>query len=170
MDGPIQDMDVVRPMNKKFTLRGMYEEKEWIKQSTQNCPTYGNCRECFRSGPAGMTCGHCKSDRGGYLSVYVLRGVREKQFIDAEWLASKLNKTGHVNAMAGQKARWRTPPIIQIGTFGINLMSTKMEHEESMSQSDREWVQYDTYLEIEDELEHGWWNPTIVFNRSVLDE
>ena len=110
MEGPIQEVDVVRVKNGVFSRQGEDETKIWKTKTTMCCPTYGNCNICMRSGPVAMGCGFCNTSLAGY-QVMVMGREHEKQLIDAEWLSKCLGRDGHVVAMANRKVGWLRTPL-----------------------------------------------------------
>jgi hypothetical protein len=52
----IQDEDVVRPSNGKWTPQGSPDTGNWKEKSTGRCPTYGTCSFCYKVGPTGKKC------------------------------------------------------------------------------------------------------------------
>ena len=181
-DGPIHDLDVVRPINKVCTTRFVDECQTWLSVSTQCCPTYGNCVTCFRSGPAGMECVHCKMRGSWYVTRFLLKNVlgRGEQYIDAQWFAHMLNLDGNVIVMANRKAWFLTSPVRSIDEHKLeeacnNLMPENKYWYQSMES--RKNAVRKIFLEIMIELQSRWNErpsevdcPPITDNRSVLDE
>ena len=132
IEGPIEAQDVARPKNGKFTVKDV-KDPEWRQKSWFRCPTYGNCTKCYRSGPVAMGCSFCNNKDAGYLILGILRdGNSRQQYIDAEWLASKLYKTGHVVAMANRKVGWLTTPTRRINEdVDISKIFRTMEFDHS---------------------------------------
>ena len=60
MGQDIQDADVVRPLNHKWSRPD--ETVTWRVLSADRCPTYGSCKKCFKSGPYGRLCNNCNED------------------------------------------------------------------------------------------------------------
>ena len=157
MDGPIQEMDVVRPINHMYTTMDGAETEKWKLKSTMRCPTYGNCTSCVRSGPMGMACGFCEKKTAGYLCVYISRNFKH-QWIDAQWLAGKMFRDGHVTAMANRKVGWLRTPIVSTrdGESGM-WVRRFFPHEPGMNEEERK-LACDAYRrELFEELSDGWY-------------
>jgi hypothetical protein len=154
-DYTIREMDVVRPENKKYTVKGKDNPREWAKKSNMGCPTYGNCTMCARSGPAGQACKLCNKKTAGYLCLYINRD--ERQWIDAQWLAEKLYRDGHWSADSNRKAGFLTSPIKQISSMQLGTWVREFLPEEwRVSKEERE-MKCDMYhRELEYELMSGW--------------
>lgn len=113
-DAFIPDDLVVRALN--GALFYVNHLVNW-RQSSQRCPTYGNCPSCFSSGPLGTICTNC-SDRGiigddsrvrshRYSTFYAQSGM----MIDAEQLRSGCPTALHTPMRANARQSWmRTPP------------------------------------------------------------
>jgi hypothetical protein len=94
----IPDNMVVKPMNGRY-ITERDASKDWPMKSTDRCPTYGLCKECPSSGPAGMHCQLCK-DKQVYYKCPWLGGMSEpRKWIDAEWISRMVEMT-HVGAGA----------------------------------------------------------------------
>jgi hypothetical protein len=93
----IPDIMVVKPMNGRYITER--DGEDWPMKSTDRCPTYGLCKECASSGPAGMHCQLCK-DKQVYYKCPWMGGMSEpRKWIDAEWI-SRMVKMTHVEAGA----------------------------------------------------------------------
>ena len=55
----IRREDVVRPDNHRFITKDEYEDESWYLRSRPGIPTYGNCTNCYKSGPVGKGCNEC---------------------------------------------------------------------------------------------------------------
>ena len=156
MDGPIQEMDVVRPINHMYTTMDRGETEKWKLKSTMSCPTYGNCTSCVRSGPTGMACGFCQDKSAGYLCVYISRNFKH-QWIDAQWLAGKMFRDGHVTAMANRKVGWLRTPIMRIHVDEmIRWVRRYLPEELGMSDKERRIACDAPHRELKKELLSGW--------------
>ena len=156
IDGDIHFLDVVRPPNEKYTTRHDVISV-LFSRSTTCCPTYGNCTECYRSGPTGMECQICSQEvvHPKYKVAYVARTLGN-QYIDAQWLSEKLKKGGHVTARANRKVSWLTTPLQKVGESAMWLIMARMEVDKSLSKEEKQQVVNDARLEIWRELEEGW--------------
>jgi hypothetical protein len=156
LDGPIQEMDVVRPINHMFTVKDVDNPDEWNRKSSMCCPTYGNCSSCGRSGPAGMACAFCNDRDAGYMCYYIgKKGGR--QWIDAQWLAVKLFREGHVTAMANRRVGWLSAPIkfLSLSTTGWWIINSYPRAEgESKAEIEPTSTEYCWSLWIE--INSGW--------------
>ena len=156
MDGPIQEVDVVRPDNHMYTTNGNEIEK-WRLKSTMRCPTYGNCTYCIRSGPTGMACGFCQNRAAGYLCVYIFRNFK-RQLIDAQWLAGKLFRDGHVTAMANRKVGWLRTPLISTRDDELGIWVRRFFPNEQGTSDEVGKLACDAYRqELIRELTVGWY-------------
>ena len=92
----IHDEDVVRAIN------GIYytvnEVVRFAHKNRNRAPTYGNCRECFMSGPVGVYCDNCNSPTCGYVIMFT-SPFNSTKILDAENL-SRILGSGHLVAKA----------------------------------------------------------------------
>ena len=157
MDGPIQEMDVVRPINHMYTTLEGGEPEKWKLKSTMRCPTYGNCTSCVRSGPTGMACGFCKNKSAGYLCMYLSHDCRN-QYIDAQWLAGKMFRNGHVTAMANRKVGWLKTPTARVYSEELSRWVRRyFPDEPGMCDEERKVVCDAYHQELKAELQDGWY-------------
>jgi hypothetical protein len=157
LEGPIQEVDIVRPVNEKYTVLGGNEYRDrWIQKTTAGCPTYGNCSICYRSGPTGMACGFCNKKWAGYLIMSINRNG-SPQIIDAQWLAGQLNKRDHVDAMANRIASWLTTPMKTfMNDESLQAITYQMELDASMDEQLKKSARELTFMKIRNELYAGW--------------
>ena len=157
MDGPIQEVDVVKPINHMYTTRDGAEPEKWKLKSTMRCPTYGHCTSCVRSGPTGMACGFCQGKSAGYLCVLISRNFNN-QWIDAQWLAGKMFRDGHVTAMANRKVGWLKTPIMKTHTDRMIGWVRRffLPEEPGMSKEERKRACNAYHQELREELQIGW--------------
>ena len=157
MDGPIQEKDVVRPINHKYTTLDGGEPEKWKLKSTMRCPTYGNCTSCVRSGPTGMACGFCQNKSAGYLCMYLSHNFNN-QYIDAQWLAGKMFRDGHVTAMANRKVGWLKTPTARVYSEELGRCVRRYFLDEPGMNDEERKVACDAYhRELIAELQDGWY-------------
>jgi hypothetical protein len=156
MDGPIQEVDVVRPINHMYTVKGVDNPIEWKRKSSMRCPTYGNCVSCLRSGPVGMACGFCNEKSAGYKCLYIFQ-YGGRQWIDAQWFAEKLFRNGHVTVMANRRVGWLTTPIASFNIDALYLWVNRFyPREDGVSEEERDLKKKEYRIELFKELEKGW--------------
>jgi hypothetical protein len=167
MDGPIQDEDVVRPVNCKYTVKCVDKPYKWKRVSSMRCPTYGNCSSCARSGPAGMACGFCNERIAGYICLYINRKAG-RQWIDAQWLSTKLFREGHVTAMANRIVGWLHTPDTCLNARLIAEWALKFyPRADGVSNEERVTRCTDYVLSLWTEINDGyspgeeWWNEDV---------
>jgi hypothetical protein len=109
----IPDNMVVKPMSGRyFTER---DGEDWAMKSTDRCPTYGVCKGCTSSGPAGMHCQLCKEKEQYYKCPWIGEIHGGKKWIDEEWISQMCEMT-HLEAGADriQTYPFPTTPAVQI--------------------------------------------------------
>ena len=85
----IRPNDVVRPINRRYTIKCDNEVKAWQYLSRGRMPTYGNCQRCYKSGPLGKYCNECSTTHKG--PGYVIMTYGEK-ILDAITISEILQK------------------------------------------------------------------------------
>ena len=107
----IREEDVIRAGNGKYYSNE--EIPQFSRKSAARCPTYGNCKVCWKSGPVGKRCNYitCTGNRGAiYVVTYVLDDTRGKRHtMDAENLATLVHRP-HEVAKADGTMTWLSPP------------------------------------------------------------
>ena len=98
----IRREDVVRPDNHRFTTKEEYEYESWYLRSRPAIPTYGNCTNCYKSGPVGKGCNEC-GNAANLEDGYVYKIARDTEGVqviyDAMAVAAIFGR-GHETAKA----------------------------------------------------------------------
>lgn len=97
----IRDEDVVRPLDHIYAEQGSAETYTWKIKSNGRCPTYGNCRNCTKSGPVDKICNDCQTFNG-FHPRYEIKISECYRIMDAQTLAESLDM-GHEIARADRK-------------------------------------------------------------------
>lgn len=101
----IPDNWVVKADNGRYW---QFERSDLGAKSTNHCPTYGNCFDCFSSGPTGLHCQNCRvPNRYYHVMLY------EEKILDATWL-SRLFEATHMQAMADRTWNRRRVPTFSL--------------------------------------------------------
>jgi hypothetical protein len=111
----IQDEDVVRPSNGKWTAQGSPDTGNWKEKSTGRCPTYGTCSFCYKAGPTGKK---CVCTNGEYKSLFHRRYI-----IDSIKIAELLEEELEV-AKADRMQNWIRTPTMQYNSDCCDLAVT----------------------------------------------
>ena len=126
-----------------------------------------------------MRCVNCDEKWSFYMVVALARNGGSKQFIDAEWLAFRMKKTGHVVAMANRRAAWLTTPLLLMHTDEemLNMFIKMVVVDDSLDDDIQDMERSHTGVGIIHALVTGWYGEqyckellTNKYNRSVLDE
>ena len=125
LDVMIDDIDVVRALNGRFYVEEENKKQQWIVKSTVDCPTYGNCEICFKSGP--MMKGCCSCGVGWpYKRVKYNSGLPHDYreiYLDAEaW--SALLQAGHEVARADRCVDWTKLKELLISGWNLDKIVT----------------------------------------------
>ena len=81
----------------------------------------------------------------------------DNQWIDAQWLAGRLFRDGHVAAMANHKAGWLKTPIMMINA---DAMYRFLPEEPGISEAERKKACDVYHRELKEELQIGWVSST----------
>jgi hypothetical protein len=102
----IREEDVVRPKNHKYSVPDTNNRHgNWRKLSTAECPTYGTCEFCWKSGPTGKFCNECERSPDKLKPRYKFVRFDVEKILDSVTLA-KLLRMNHEVAKAD---RYSTP-------------------------------------------------------------
>jgi hypothetical protein len=80
----IPDNMVVKQMNRRYFRQ--QDGEDWAMKSTDRCPTYGICKACASSRPAGMHCQLCREKEQYYKCPWIGDMFGARKWIDAEWI------------------------------------------------------------------------------------
>ena len=69
------------------------------------CPTYGNCPNCYGSGPVGMHCGACPHFKFGVFKYWRDPGLRPL-YLDAANVSTAMDNADHMLARVDRMFDW----------------------------------------------------------------
>jgi hypothetical protein len=87
----------------------------WMRRSTDRCPTYRICIGCAGSGASGMHCQKCKMKERYYRCPFIHCEYTMQKWMGAEWILRMLQTT-HMDARADRIQTYPFPctPCVQI--------------------------------------------------------
>jgi hypothetical protein len=135
---PIEDDQVVRAINGKYYCIG--EQASHYKLSTAGLPTYGNCNQCWRSGPLNKRCGTCNTTDAVFGEQYLFHPKMRtaKRVFDAEYLAILFGVGDHEVAKADRRYSWTQTNARNMGTDTLRIRGDKRRKTELLA------IQYDS--------------------------
>ncbi len=104
----IREEDVVRPFNHVWSGKYSHNDDDWGAKSKAECPTYGSCQHCYRSGPVGMFCYEHREETPKltqYMIVRVYHHLHGFIILDSINIAEMLG-VGHETAKADRTYAW----------------------------------------------------------------
>jgi hypothetical protein len=116
----------IRADNGRFYTRD--EMTHFRDRSRKSAPTYGNCAECFASGPIGKRCAVCFEQRN-MVHPYEMMMCHPNKILDAEFL-SRFAGQPHKKAKADREVRWLNIPQSDIRGEGLMLMLMSKIHQD----------------------------------------
>jgi hypothetical protein len=125
----IRDEDVVRVSNGKWIAQCSTETGTWKEKSTDRCPTYGTCENCFKAGPTGKK---CVCTDGRYKIVFYRYHI-----IDSIKIAKLFEEELEV-AKADRMQNWIMTPSMQSNFDCCDLAMKGRCNRENASLSDEE--------------------------------
>ena len=114
----VPDDYVVRPRNHKWC--GKYGGETFRAWSTERCPTYGTCNNCYASGPVGLRCVNPECNEHYLVAFH--RGNKDFSVtLDLQWISMFMGAS-HTLAMADRVQAWLRTPCQYVSTDHMFLV------------------------------------------------
>jgi hypothetical protein len=102
-------------------------DPRWRERSRDRCPTYRLCQECCSSGPMGMHCQLCKTDRILYFCMQTkVKNNKDEEItrlIDDQWML-RVMELMHIDALANRVQEDRGWPLS--ATVNMEWLKTRV--------------------------------------------